>query len=252
MAYKTYNNMSIYGSRQKSTSRKSTNLDAEQSAAVASNTENLDNINDLASRASEMDTNTLMAQMEKAFPGYSDLSGKAGQIIQNWMTGDAVDKNLQDKMAARAAARNISTGTAGSQFAGFQELRNYGTTLMGVQQQGVQMFQSAAKLARQMINPMSVTSMFQTPQQRFEASSREADRAAEMDAHNAAMAAMPDPGAVAAADEARMNRIGGIQQRNALAMQNAYNFSNPLGSGNPFTGGLRGRWARSSYGSWRG
>ena len=140
-------------------------------------------------------------------------------MISNYLSGNFGKQN-EDKMADRAAARGISTGTAGSQFAGFRELRNYGTSIMEMQQKGLQMFQQQTQAMKNLVNPMSVTSMFQTPNQRYAASLSESDRDAQMMSHNNALAAGTDPSAIAAQDDARMRQVAGLQTRNAVAMSN--------------------------------
>lgn len=215
--------MSAYGTKQRPTSRTPVSLDEEQAAAIKGNKENLDDIKSLAAEASAADTDTLINEIEKFFPGFSSMTGKASEVVGNYLSGTISD-DMQKQMADRAAARGISTGTAGSQFSGFQELRNYGTTMMAMQQQGVQMMNQAAQVARSMVNPMSVTSMFQTPAQRAQLAQSESDRAAEIDSHNAALAAAPDPGRIAALEDARMRQIAGIQTRNAVTMMNMANY----------------------------
>ena len=216
--------MSIYGSRQKPTTRKKVSLSSSQGEAVSSNQANLESIKDLAASASAADTENLMNEMEKVFPGFKDMSGRASQVIGNYLKGD-VGQDFADEMANRAASRNINTGTAGSQFAGFRELRNYGTTKMQMQQQGVQMMQQQTQLAKSMVNPMKASSLFVTPSQTYQAALAESDRDAQLMSHNNALAAMPDPGAVAAQEQARMRQVAGIQTQNAVAMSNASNYS---------------------------
>lgn len=233
--------MSAYGSKQKPTTRKTVSLDEEQAAAISGNKENLGNIKSLAAEASSADTDTLINEIEKFFPGFSSMTGKASEVIGNYLSGTISD-DMQRQMADRAAARGISTGTAGSQFSGFQELRNFGTTMMAMQQQGVQMVNQAAQIAKSMVNPMSVTSLFQTPAQRAQLAQSEADRAASIDSHNAAIAAAPDPGRIAALEDARMRQIAGIQTRNAVNMQNSANYAASMGySSRPRFGSLRDR-----------
>jgi len=204
-------------------------LDEEQAAAISGNKENLDDIKSLASEASSADTDTLINEIEKFFPGFSSMTGKASEVIGNYLSGNISD-DVQKQMADRAASRGISTGTAGSQFSGFQELRNYGTTMMAMQQQGVQMVNQAAQVAKSMVNPMSVTSLFQTPAQRAQLAQSESDRNASIDSHNAAIAAAPNPGQIAALEDARMRQIAGIQTRNAVTMSNMANFSASRGT----------------------
>lgn len=221
--------MSIYGTKQSPTTRKSVSLDEEQAATIKANANVLDDAAELASNVSDKDTQTLMNQMESFLPGFSNLTGKAASVIDNYLSGQ-IDQGTQDSMARRAAERGISTGTGGSQFSGYGELSNYGTTMMQMQQQGLQMFQSSQDAARRMVNPMSATAMFQTPNQRAALVQSEADREASLMSHNNSLAAMGDPSAIAAAEDARMRQIAGIQTRNAVNMSNAANYTASMGT----------------------
>lgn len=148
----------------------------------------------LALEQQAADQAALEQGLKQAIPGYEGLVGGQRDVIDDFL-GGRVPKDVADKMADRAAARGISTGTQGSQAIDFSELRNYGLTSLDMKREGVGMAQNyiAQQYSYGMAKPMSVTSMFFSPQQRLAHETGERNLKFQRDMSQAKMDAAPDP-----------------------------------------------------------
>ena len=168
--------------------------DEQQGSAIAGNRKYVGEAAKLALEQQAADQAALEQGLKQAIPNYDGLVGGQRDIIDDFLAG-SVPKDVADKMADRAAARGIDTGTQGSQAASFNELRNYGITSLDMKREGVGMAQNyiAQQSAYGMAKPMSVTSMFFSPQQRLAHETSERNLKFQRDMSQAKMDAAPDP-----------------------------------------------------------
>ena len=168
--------------------------DEQQGSAISSNRKYVGEAAKLALEQQEADQSALEQGLKQAIPNYDGLVGGQRDVIDDFL-GGRVPKDVADKMADRAAARGIDTGTQGSQAASFNELRNYGLTSLDMKREGVGMAQNfvAQQSAYGMAKPMSVTSMFFSPQQRLSHETSERNLKFQRDMAANKMAAAPDP-----------------------------------------------------------
>ena len=168
--------------------------DEQQGAAISGNRKYVGEAAKLALEQQAADQAALEQGLKQAIPNYDGLVGGQRDIIDDFLAG-SVPKDVADKMADRAAARGIDTGTQGSQAASFNELRNYGITSLDMKREGVGMAQNyiAQQSAYGMAKPMSVTSMFFSPQQRLAHETSERNLKFQRDMAAEKMAAAPDP-----------------------------------------------------------
>jgi hypothetical protein len=168
--------------------------DEQQGSAIAGNRKYVGQAAKLALEQQAADQAALEQGLKQAIPGYEGLVGGQRDVIDDFL-GGRVPKDVADKMADRAAARGISTGTQGSQAIDYSELRNYGLTSLDMKREGVGMAQNyiAQQSAYGMAKPMSVTSMFFSPQQRLAHETSERNLKFQRDMAANKMDAAPDP-----------------------------------------------------------
>lgn len=201
-----------YGTRPSSISRTSVDPIETQKESIKANQEVLDDASELSGSASEADLTNRIKLMEQAISGYGDMTGKAAQLASDWMSGKF---SGGDRVADRAAARGFSLGfdSNDTQFVNFGELSNYGKEIIDMQQQGLAAYNQLTSNAMGLVgNPMSVTSMFTDPNTLFTQQASESDASANIASWNSSLSSMPDAGAVAMADNARMAQVGGTQR----------------------------------------
>ena len=201
-----------YGTRPSSISRTSVDPIETQKESIKANQEVLDDASELSGSASEADLTNRIKLMEQAISGYGDMTGKAAQLASDWMSGKF---SGGDRVADRAAARGLSLGfdSNDTQFVNFGELSNYGKEIIDMQQQGLAAYNQLTSNAMGLVgNPMSVTSMFTDPNTLFTQQASESDASANIASWNSSLSSMPDAGAVAMADNARMAQVGGTQR----------------------------------------
>jgi len=222
-----------YGKRPDPIGQERVDIDAEQLAAIRANKAALDEAKDLSEDASKAELGTLMARLEQALPGYSAMKGKGTQIIDD-MLNARLPQDVMDRMRGAGAAWEISTA-AGGQMADFRTLKTLGLTSMDMQQKGLAALGAesdrAAGLAKQATSGLELKNMFVNPDKRLEVQQAQADRAMEIDAYNASLQSMPDAGAVAQIDAARMASVGGLGTQGATRGGPPYTGSHIL-SGN--------------------
>lgn len=112
------------------------NVQQEQLKAIAGNIRALRPLGRLGERVTGLATEQLASNMERLFPGSANIKELASEAIQSALAGE-LPKDVVDLIARRAAERGISTGTAGSQFAQFGELKTLGLTSLDRINQGL-------------------------------------------------------------------------------------------------------------------
>jgi hypothetical protein len=143
---------------------------AEQDRAIAGDLSASDDIESLISRANNFTQDQANGLMEKAVPGFGQLSGRftaqANSLLDNpYALPDDVSTNL----TRLAAERGISTGVRG-QANDYSLLRDFGINSLNYGNQRISQAQSIlqtiAGLAPK-VNPMSPISFYVTPQQQI-------------------------------------------------------------------------------------
>lgn len=169
-------------------------IDKEQEGAIDANTRVVGKAKSLALAQQSADQEALEQGLRRAISGYDSLVGSQRNVVDDFL-GGRVPGDVADKIADRAAARGIRTGTTGSQAVKFDELRNYGLTSLDMKQRGLGMARDfiTQQVGTAMAKPMSVTSMFFSPTQRLAHKTQERDTKWTRDYAAAKMAAAPDP-----------------------------------------------------------
>lgn len=141
-------------------------LSQEVGKSNKTNEANLAANESLVSKANTFNQDQLTAMLEKAMPGYAALQKKQSGLISDMLSGK-LPQGTVDEINRSSAAYGVSSGTKGSQFAGYRGLRQLGIASMQYAQQGL----SAADrwIARTtqtgMAQPINVASMFISPMQ---------------------------------------------------------------------------------------
>lgn len=112
------------------------NVQQEQMQAISGNLSALPSITALGKKTTAAAVQQQQANLEALFPGASNIKEAASAAIQSALAGE-LPQDVVDLIARRAAERGISTGTAGSQFAQFGELRTLGLTSLDRINQGL-------------------------------------------------------------------------------------------------------------------
>ena len=252
----------IYGTRPPDLTREKVDSGKTQKKSISQNLAAVQEAGDLSSQISGADTDTLMALMEKISPNIAKGSAEELQLARDMMAGKFDSKDVE----AHAAKRGIETGTAGSQFANFNELRSFGVNQMDYMQKGAELFsgiqQRTAQIAQMghAVGQAALGMSFSSADTQLAHAVGESDRNVEVGAYNRNLQAMPDAGLVAQQDAARMAAISGVGQPVGPQLVGPLNPSRNVslagaaqGFSNPFAGGLdayRSRAAQALKGSY--
>lgn len=184
----------LFGAKVKVPKFVKVDIDEEQPKSIEGNLAVTALAGKLALQQQGADQDALEQGLKRAIPGYEGLVTGQRDVIGDLLSGK-VNADVADRLRDRAAARGIATGTQGSQAIDFSELKNYGLTSMDLQQRGLA---AAERLVGQQYNygmakPMSVTSMFMSPQARLAHETSERSMLFQRDLMQAKMDAAPDP-----------------------------------------------------------
>ena len=148
----------------------------------------------LALQQQEADQDALEQGLKRSIYGYKGLVTGEREVIGDMLAGK-VNTDVAERLRDYNAARGIATGTQGSQAIDFSELRNYGVTSMQQQEKGLVAAQNwkSWQATYGMAKPMSVTSMFMSPQSRLAHETSERSMLWQRDLMQAKMDAAPDP-----------------------------------------------------------
>ena len=138
----------------------------EQGAAISSNLASFGKSKELAAKTSAADQEILMANLEKAMPGYSNLIGGASGAIGNMIAGKLpmADQGL---LMRRAAEGGMAGGISGSQAGRNLVARDLGLSQMSMTQAGLGALNPFLSTVRNtaVANPMSVRASYIDPTQ---------------------------------------------------------------------------------------
>lgn len=141
-------------------------FEQEQADAIAQNTAALPGLSALADQTNRISTDQLNAALERMLPGYGSMRNKVTENISSYLRGE-IPKDVQQGIQRRAAEKGITTGTSGSQFDEFGELRNLGITSLELQQQGLNAAGRWLESIASRTPTFNITSMFISPQERI-------------------------------------------------------------------------------------
>lgn len=176
----------------------------EQRAAIQGNLDNADDIEALVSRSNSFTQAQANGLMEKAMPGYANISAKFMKQADGLLTDPYnVPTDVADNLTRIAAERGISTGVRG-QAGEFSLLRDLGVNSLQIGGQRISQAQSIIQTIGGLaprVNPMSPISFYVTPAQQLQ--SKTGTNAAQFSANQA------QNNAEAAASNAQSSMWGG-------------------------------------------
>jgi len=206
---------SIFGKKPKVPDFVPVDYDKEYDASTDYNQANIGKWTRLALDAQAADQKSLNQGLRSAIPNYDELLSSEYDITKRMLSGEMADElsakftqGDKDRMRDRRAARGLSTGQQDSDYTDYQYARDLGITEyelskenknLQLQLLGQGMSQLDNRVRRQsafMAQPVSVTSMFQSPQQRIQQKMSERDSKFKRDYAQAKVDAAPDPVAV--------------------------------------------------------
>lgn len=238
----------IYGTRPNPIRQQSVDPSEASGQKLETDAENLNEANEVANNLATADLESLMSNLERYFPGFTEGTKESFSLANSWQKGELGD-DFKQQLSRRAAERGISLGfDPDSQFVNFGELANYGLTTYGVQQQGMNAMNTLRSQAQGFVSPSQqlrqnyIGSSFLSASEMLAANQREAENAMQISSYNNSLQAMPDASAVARANEQRMNRVSAISTRNSSGFMGYAG-----GASNPFTGGLSAKHNRQGY-----
>jgi hypothetical protein len=211
---------------------------AEQSKAIQGNLANFDSASQLAAKTSSADQAALTEQLRKAIPGYDQIISKASQNIQSQLGGE-INPDVSSQVQRSSAAKALAGGYGASSGLGRSlTARDLGLTSMGIQQQGfgnaLNYIQNQRSTAT--AQPMSVSSMFLSPQQRIGTAQFNATGAMQQGNLQAQANAMPDPTLAALGNS--FQQFGGLAAgygfQSSLNNQAQQNMMSMYGGLNPY------------------
>tara|TARA_Y100001973_G_C5203030_1_gene339273 strand:- start:648 stop:1475 length:828 start_codon:yes stop_codon:yes gene_type:complete len=220
----------IFGKKPKVPEFVPVDYDKEYDAAMDYNEENIERFGGISRKAQEQDQQALTQGLRSAIPNYDELLASEFDITSSLLRGE-LSKREQDRLRDRRAALGLSTGTQDSDLTQYSYARDLGLAERDLINQG--MAYADNRIRRQsafVAQPVSVTSMFQSPQQRIAQKMSERDSKFNRDFAANKIAAAPDPRWVGMTKVA-MAAVGGMAGGMAGASMGASLGSSITGSG---------------------
>jgi len=128
--------LGLLGEKPKVPQFKPVDVGKETGKSITENTQNLPALAEFASKFNELSADQMLAALEKMLPGYANLRDKGTANITA-MLGGEVPKDVENRLARKAAERGVTLGTSGSGMAENDFLRNFGLTSLQLTQQGL-------------------------------------------------------------------------------------------------------------------
>ena len=198
----------IFGKKPKVPEFTPVDYDKEYDAAADYNEKNIGRFGGISRKAQEQDQQALTQGLRSAIPNYDELLAAEFDITSSLLRGE-LSKREQDRLRDRRAALGLSTGTQDSDLTQYSYARDLGLAERDLINQG--MAYADNRIRRQsafVAQPVSVTSMFQSPQQRIAQKMSERDSKFNRDFAANKVAAAPSPVAVGLSKVA-MAAVGG-------------------------------------------
>lgn len=184
---------SIFGKKPKVPDFVPVDYDKEYDAATDYNEENIERFGGISRKAQEQDQQALTQGLRSAIPNYDELLASEFDITSSLLRGE-LSKREKDRMRDRRAALGLSSGTQDADLTQYSYARDLGLAERDLVNQG--MAYADNRIRRQsafVAQPVSVTSMFQSPQERIAQKMSERDSKFKRDNYAAKIDAMPDP-----------------------------------------------------------
>ena len=183
----------IFGKKPKVPDFVPVDYDKEYDAAADYNEKNIGRFGGISRKAQEQDQQALTQGLRSAIPNYDELLAAEFDITSSLLRGE-LSKREQDRLRDRRAALGLSTGTQDSDLTQYSYARDLGLAERDLINQG--MAYADNRIRRQsafVAQPVSVTSMFQSPQQRIAQKMSERDSKFNRDYAANKVAAAPSP-----------------------------------------------------------
>ena len=183
----------IFGKKPKVPEFTPVDYDKEYDAAADYNEENIERFGGISRKAQEQDQQALTQGLRSAIPNYDELLASEFDITSSLLRGE-LSKREQDRLRDRRAALGLSSGTQDADLTQYSYARDLGLAERDLINQG--MAYADNRIRRQsafVAQPVSVTSMFQSPQQRIAQKMSERDSKFNRDFAANKIAAAPDP-----------------------------------------------------------
>ncbi len=186
----------IFGKKPKVPDFVPVDYDKEYDNAWNYNESNIGRFGVISRKAQEQDQQALTQGLRSAIPNYDELLASEFDITSSMLRGE-LSKREQDRIRDRRAALGLSSGTQDADLTQYSYARDLGLAERDLINQG--MAYADNRIRRQsafVAQPVSVTSMFQSPQQRIAQKMSERDSKFKRDYTANKVAAAPDPVAV--------------------------------------------------------
>lgn len=183
----------IFGKKPKVPEFTPVDYDKEYDATWDYNEENIERFGGISRKAQEQDQQALTQGLRSAIPNYDELLASEFDITSSLLRGE-LSKREQDRLRDRRAALGLSSGTQDADLTQYSYARDLGLAERDLVNQG--MAYADNRIRRQsafVAQPVSVTTMFQSPQERIAQKMSERDSKFKRDNYAAKIAASPDP-----------------------------------------------------------
>lgn len=139
--------------------------------AIAGNLKNFDEAAQLGARTNEELITQHLAALERLMPGFSGLNQQITSNIASQARGE-LPQDVENFIGRKAAEMGITTGTSGSQFNKYGQLRNLGITSLQMTDQALSSAQRWMQTVTSGAPRFSFASMFISPELQVEATFR--------------------------------------------------------------------------------
>jgi hypothetical protein len=151
---------------------KPVNVQDAQTRAIRGNIASLPDLQSLASQVNEFSSDELLKQLNKLYPGYSELVQQTLGKTKEYLSGE-IPKDVERQLRQYSAESATTTGTSGSSFASNQLLRTLGLTSLDMVSKGMDSASRWLAQANARTPVMDFTSMFINPAFQWQAETSE-------------------------------------------------------------------------------
>lgn len=177
-----------------------TPVDTQAAAATAirGNQTNLPGAENLAASTNAFNQDQLLSMLSKSIPGYSAMVTKAGQNINDELSGQ-LPPDVQAQIQNSSAARALGGGYGGSRAAGNLTARDLGLTSLDLTQKGLDSASRWIQTSKATAVPgmFDVSSMFVNPAEQIATDKANNDMSFQRNWLSSQIDAMPDPNTAA-------------------------------------------------------
>lgn len=193
----------------------------EAAKALSSNERNFAGSAALTSKANAYNQDEILKMLRRVIPGFDSMMAEGSKALESGLKGELSESAVR-QIRQEAATYGQTSGTRGSQFSNFRELRNYGLNVEAKINNSLNSSQSWIRNMASLFTPgmTSIASSFISPETWIKQKQSDKENAWRVSMGQAIEDSQPSPGAMTAASG--LGALGSLG-----SMYAGYKFANP-------------------------